>query len=514
MSDHHFCPDCGGHIKGERCELCAPDPEDRELDASEIHDVSPAADGSLLKQVTTAGEDAGPQQLATPSPLCDVEAKVRTLRPKQSEPRAVTWRGDGADPPADDLPAALRAGLETMRLGEVAKVTVVDAERDTAVEYELEVLDWVEELDCDRERPKAATKRTVSRPPLMSWREPRNLDEVRVVGALDDGAGFTVDYGALEPRDPAEKTAVPGERARDVTHGWTEKSGWRLDEDATTETGAPVCEGLLDVLRTMRCFEVADVRIREDRGFPGAGDLAGRLQLVAVVEDGDEELMRNRGAYSHDDREAQRLVQVGEKKKWGNAHFQRGDHGRAIRRYGRAVELGENDDPDDVDDAMLDLLATVRCNRAAAHLKAGDFGAAKADCDAVLARDPRNDKAKLRRATALQELGSLDAARDALLDLAKHASNAAVARDARRKLDGLKAALREHRRLEKDMYAGVYESAPTFGPKPDPAPPPPPAVEEDEATRDRRANDAWRRSLMEQAAASVERQRANYADRL
>ena len=31
---------------------------------------------------------------------------------------------------------------------------------------------------------------------------------------------------------------------------------------------------------------------------------------------------------------------------------------------------------------------------------------------------------------------------------------------------------------------------------------------------DRRANDAWRRSLMEQAAASVERQRANYADRL
>ena len=84
MSDHHFCPDCGGHIKGERCELCAPDPEDRELDASEIHDVSPAADGSLLKQVTTAGEDAGPQQLATPSPLCDVEAKVRTLRPRQS----------------------------------------------------------------------------------------------------------------------------------------------------------------------------------------------------------------------------------------------------------------------------------------------------------------------------------------------------------------------------------------------------------------------------------------------
>ena len=52
---------CGGHIKGERCELCAPDPEDRELDASEIHDVSPAADGSLLKQVTTAGRDAGPQ---------------------------------------------------------------------------------------------------------------------------------------------------------------------------------------------------------------------------------------------------------------------------------------------------------------------------------------------------------------------------------------------------------------------------------------------------------------------
>ena len=81
MSDHHFCPHCGGHVKGERCELCAPDPEDRELDASEIHDVSPAADGSLLKQVTTAGEDAGPQQLATPSPLCDVHAmKERELR--------------------------------------------------------------------------------------------------------------------------------------------------------------------------------------------------------------------------------------------------------------------------------------------------------------------------------------------------------------------------------------------------------------------------------------------------
>lgn len=96
MSDHHFCPRCGGHIKGERCELCAPDPADRELDASEIHDVSPAADGSLLKQVTTAGEDAGPQQLATPSPLCDVEARVRTLRPKQSAPRATSRRGAAA----------------------------------------------------------------------------------------------------------------------------------------------------------------------------------------------------------------------------------------------------------------------------------------------------------------------------------------------------------------------------------------------------------------------------------
>lgn len=49
--------------------------------------------------------------------------------------------------------------------------------------------------------------------------------------------------------------------------------------------------------------------------------------------------------------------------------------------------------------------ATALNNRAMARLRAGDAAGASADCDAVLADDPRNVKALLRRAAAREELG-------------------------------------------------------------------------------------------------------------
>jgi len=140
----------------------------------------------------------------------------------------------------------------------------------------------------------------------------------------------------------------------------------------------------------------------------------------------------------------------------GNDKFKAGAWEAAIKKYKRALSLVEYDTGfgPGAKAAAGDLKKAVNLNLAAAHLKIGDWKAAGAAADAVLAKDGLNGKALYRRAQA--RLGTQDyveAERDvrAALD-ADPASRDARALLARIKKEGAAADKKERAR-----YANMFD---------------------------------------------------------
>ena len=126
----------------------------------------------------------------------------------------------------------------------------------------------------------------------------------------------------------------------------------------------------------------------------------------------------------------------------GNAAFKAGDKEKARRVYTEALtsaatfSFSEETETENgkTDDERRTLLASapgaglLLCNRAACASSLGDHAGALADCEAVLANDPDNLKAQLRRAHALKDLGKRDDAEAAFAALrARLPGDAAVA---------------------------------------------------------------------------------------
>mmetsp|Transcript_7299 Transcript_7299/g.21568 ORF Transcript_7299/g.21568 Transcript_7299/m.21568 type:complete len:589 (-) Transcript_7299:21-1787(-) len=457
---NHFCRTCGAHVVGAVCDMCnAVNPEP---DPFKLHDISPNQDGTLLKIVLRAGAERGPQRLRKPNPLCACTLRLKRL--PDGAFRDVAWPGERRKP-SMPLPTRLRTAIETMRHGEVAKISLVDKEDPLRPEtFEVVLEDWVEEMDCVLERG-GAVKVISRRAPLVAWREPKPMDEVTVRGHLRAAAGGArVDYGAVRETEEECAEAIPGEALREGR-----VAGWRLDEDLATETGAPLCDGVEAILRAMRCREVCDVRIAAKYGFqrddapPGLRnvDLVGTLELASLEEDKDEELTRRRGAFGADDAHRRKRVErVEAVKALGNAHFKAERLGRALRRYDRALELAEDDD--NPDERLKALSISCRLNRATVRLKLGGCSSCRDDCDSVLKDDPGNLKAKLRKAQASLGLADLKVARELLVPLAKSADKN-IAREARKSMVDLKAQLKGQRDAEKKLFSGVYAK-----PRPDP----------------------------------------------
>lgn len=115
----------------------------------------------------------------------------------------------------------------------------------------------------------------------------------------------------------------------------------------------------------------------------------------------------------------------------GNAAFKAGDKEKARRVYTEALtsaatfSFSEETETENgkTDDERRTLLASapgaglLLCNRAACASSLGDHDGALADCEAVLANDPDNLKAQLRRAHALKDLGRREDAEAAFVAL-------------------------------------------------------------------------------------------------
>ena len=76
----------------------------------------------------------GPHDLATPNPLCDVTFRCAKVGDDAVE--KLTWPTGSLETPPADLPVTLRGALETMRVKETARFTVVDKQKATTAEYE------------------------------------------------------------------------------------------------------------------------------------------------------------------------------------------------------------------------------------------------------------------------------------------------------------------------------------------------------------------------------------------
>ncbi|XP_060116332.1 protein unc-45 homolog A [Heteronotia binoei] len=84
----------------------------------------------------------------------------------------------------------------------------------------------------------------------------------------------------------------------------------------------------------------------------------------------------------------------------GNEHFQAGRYEEALEAYARALRLRP----------PQPQRAALHRNRAACHLKRGDFAQAERDASKAIEADPGDVKGLFRRSQALQQLGRLDQA--------------------------------------------------------------------------------------------------------
>ena len=132
------------------------------------------------------------------------------------------------------------------------------------------------------------------------------------------------------------------------------------------------------------------------------------------------------------------LVLLRDGREAGNAAFKAGDKTKARRVYTEALRAATTSSGNATEtfseNEERTLLASapgaglLLCNRAACASSLGDHAGALADCEAVLANDPDNLKAQLRRAHALKDLGKRDDAEAAFVALrARLPGDAAVA---------------------------------------------------------------------------------------
>ena len=346
----------------------------------------------------------------------------------------------------------MRVGVETMRLGEVARITHVDFDETPSVRttFDVEVIGWDEALVMN-----SVTKRIVKRPPIQAWREPRGLDRVVVRGFLGG-----VDYGPLSSDWPDPSLTAP-----------PIKGQWRLDEDIQNDEGRPISAGLEECVKTMRVGEVCQIQIGED---------TGTIELAQLLEDPDQALISHRGAWAEPGDAQRRSKAVDALRAMGNAHLKKGELQKAIRRYDRALEVADDGGGDDGDNYLMEesedaqqaskaayeagkdwvkrRSLAARANRALAHLKSGDALQAKLDCEAVLKEDEGHLKCQFRRAQALVQLGSIEQACDVFKALMEVPS---LQREARQGLVNARKMLRAHRDAERDLFRGKIKAVPS-----------------------------------------------------
>lgn len=142
----------------------------------------------------------------------------------------------------------------------------------------------------------------------------------------------------------------------------------------------------------------------------------------------------------------------------GNAAFQAGAAGEALKKYRLALSYMNEDLLMQLGEfhfqKAMEVKRPVQLNIAACQLRQEDYDGAIVTCCEVLGEEPKNAKALFRRGRARHALGQLDAARADL-----EAARAAAPGDAGivRELAAVKSALKEERAAGSKLFKGYFE---------------------------------------------------------
>ncbi|XP_059279446.1 peptidyl-prolyl cis-trans isomerase FKBP62-like isoform X1 [Lycium ferocissimum] len=216
-------------------------------------------------------------------------------------------------------------------------------------------------------------------------------------GALtaNEGASVTIRYTAtLEDGTLFEKRGFDGEDALKFI----------TDEEQ-------VITGLDQAVTTMKKGERAIVTVKPDYGF-GSTEVKRDLAMVPPCSTIIFEVEMLEFAKEKDTREMNKheRIEVAQRKKdEGNLLFKDGKYQRAMKKYEKAVDYINEDEPFEDDDQRIVKSFRVSCwlNSAACCLKRNEFQEAIKHCSKVLEVESCNVKALYRRAQAFMETADL-----------------------------------------------------------------------------------------------------------
>ncbi|KAK4352207.1 hypothetical protein RND71_027725 [Anisodus tanguticus] len=211
----------------------------------------------------------------------------------------------------------------------------------------------------------------------------------------NEGAAVTIRYTAkLEDGTLLEKKGFDGEDALKFI----------TDEEQ-------VIAGLDQSVTTMKKGEHAIVTIKPDYGFgntevkrdlamvPPCSTIIFEVEMLEFTKEKDPGEMNKH----------ERIQVAQRKKEEGNLLFKNGKYQRAVKKYEKAVDCINEDEPFEDDDQRVVKSLRVSCwlNGAACCLKRNDFQEAIKQCSKVLEVESCNVKALYRRAQAFMETADL-----------------------------------------------------------------------------------------------------------
>lgn len=209
-----------------------------------------------------------------------------------------------------------------------------------------------------------------------------------------EGAAVTIRYTAkLEDGTLLEKRGFDGEALKFLT-----------DEEQ-------VVAGLDQAVATMKKGEHAIVTVEPDYGF---GNTEVKLDLAMVPPCStiifEVEMLEFTKEKDPGEMNKQERIQVAQRKKEeGNLLFKNGKYRGAVKKYEKAIDCVNEDEPFKDDDQKIVKSLRVACwlNGAAACLKRNYFQEAIKQCSKVLEVESCNVKALYRRAQAFMETADL-----------------------------------------------------------------------------------------------------------
>ncbi|XP_047267066.1 peptidyl-prolyl cis-trans isomerase FKBP62 isoform X4 [Capsicum annuum] len=343
----------------------------------------------------------------------------------------------------EKVAAGLDCGIVTMRKGETALFTLPletgsgstesDSSLNMVVQFEVELVSWITMVDVCKDGgiiKKIMEKGELIGPPgdldeVLVRYVARLLDGVTVAETPEHGVEFYVKDGHFCQALPkAIKTMKKGEKVNLIVQPqfrYTakledgtlfEKRGFDgVDALKFITDEEQVVAGLDQAVITMKKGERAIVTVKPDYGFgntevkrdlamvPPCSTIIFEVELLEFTKEKDPGEMNNH----------ERIQVAQRKKEEGNLLFKDGKYQSAVKKYEKAIDCINEDEPFEDDDQKIVKSLKVACwlNGAAACLKRNYFQEAIKQCSKVLKVESCNVKALYRRAQAFMETADL-----------------------------------------------------------------------------------------------------------